>query len=111
MVPNDSSNANWRRTVDLPCSELRLTVDTDNLEEVQCSLGTAISSSSDAVTFATIGAALPVGYEIELRIGDLSTPVMANGRWTALAVLVAIVGGTSILLSRPAKADGDNRSS
>ncbi len=110
VIPNDSNKAHWRRTVDLPCSEMRLTVNTDNPANVWCNLDSSRSITGESVTYTTSGSTLPVGHEIELQIGELSTSLMAYGRWTALAILVAIVGGTSFLLSRQEKSPGDNRS-
>jgi len=104
VVPNDNDHAVWHRTVDLPCSEVRLTVLTDKPDEVSCNLEAVRSVSEDAVTFATANPILPAGRKISLQIGQLPVPIMAYGRLAALTVLVTLICGMSVLLRRPKRA-------
>ncbi len=91
----------WQRSVDLPCSHLQLTVNTDRPADVQCDLKALRTTSEGAVSFSTTGAPLPTGYEICLQLGSSPIPIMAYGRWTAIAVLGALVYGTSVFMNRP----------
>jgi hypothetical protein len=104
VVPNENNYADWHRTVDLPCSDMRLTVLTDNPNEVSCDLEAVRSVDDDTVTFATADLTLPVGHEVQLQVGRVPVPMMVYGRWAALTVLVTLVCGMSVFLSRPKRA-------
>ncbi len=101
VVPNDNNDADWHRPVDLPCSSLRLSVLTNQPDHVRCNLESVRSLSADAVTFTTTGSTLPTGHEIQLHFGRVPVPMIVYGRWVASAVLVTLIGGTSILLCWP----------
>jgi hypothetical protein len=101
VLPNKDSLTVWRRSVDLPCSHLQLMVNADKPENVRCNLKAQRTTSDGVVTFSTTGAPLPTGHEICLKLDNSPIPMMVYGRWTALAVLGALVCGTSVLVIRP----------
>jgi hypothetical protein len=78
-----------------------LSVDTDKPEDVRCNLKAQRTTSDGVVTFSTTGARLPTGHEICLELDNSPIPMIVYGRWTALAVLGALVCGTSVFMIRP----------
>jgi hypothetical protein len=96
----------WRRPLDLPCSLLRLTIVTDKPDEVSCNFAAERQVSDHQVTFTSTGVRLPAGREIQLHMGRANVPMMVYGRWAALAILGALVGGTGLLLLRTRIKDG-----
>jgi hypothetical protein len=100
VLPKAKGPVVWQRPVDLPCSFLRLTVVTDKPDEVRCDLKAERLTSAHQVTFTSTGMRLPAGREIQLQLGPVAVPMMAYGRWTALALLGVLVGGTGAALLR-----------
>jgi hypothetical protein len=101
VVPNEKRPTVWRRSIDLPCSHLQLSVETDKPEDVRCNLEAQRTTSDGVVTFSATDAILPTGREILLEVGSPPTPMMVYGRWTALAVLGALICGTTVSVIRP----------
>ncbi len=111
VVPNNNSYAQWHRAVDLPCSHVRLTVLTSKPDEIRCNLETVRSASDGEVSFANSGSTLPAGHEIRLQVGRVPVPMMVYGRWAALAVLGALVCGTTVFVIRPRRSSKGKPSS
>jgi hypothetical protein len=101
VLPNEKRPAVWRRSLDLPCSHLQLTVNTNKPGDIRCNLEAQRTTSDGAVTFSTTGTLLPTGREIRVQLGSSPIPMMVYGRWTALAVLGALVCGASVYMIRP----------
>jgi hypothetical protein len=108
VLANPESRFHWDRPLDLPCSELTLIIRTDRPDEVCCNLGARPLRHGDVVTFALNGRNLPAGQVIRVDLGRLPMPMMAYGRWLALAVLIGLVGGTGLILGwrRPFRRTG-----
>ena len=111
VLPNEKRPTVCRRSVDLPCSHLQLTVNTDKPEDVRCNLEAQRTTSDGVVTFSTTGTLLPTGREIRLQLGSSPIPMMVYGRWTALAVLGVLVCGTSVFMIRPKRSGNGKPSS
>ena len=100
VLANPKSRFHWDRPLDLPCSDLTLIIRTARPDEVSCNLDAKPLRHRDEVTFALSGRNLPAGQVIRVDLGRLPMPLMAYGRWLALAVLIGLVGGTGLMLGR-----------
>jgi hypothetical protein len=98
VLANSKSRFHWDRPLDLPCSDLTLIIRTARPDEVSCNLDVVPVRCGDEVTFAFSGRNLPIGRVIRVDLGRLPMPLMAYGRWLALAVLIGLVGSTGLVL-------------
>ncbi len=100
VLANDSSHRIWRRPLDLPCRSIQLIVETDNPEEVSCSLGPAHATEDGRVIFQSTETVLPSGQVIQLELGLLPVRWMSSGRWIALLALVMAISASSLVTLR-----------
>jgi hypothetical protein len=99
-LPNKNPYYRWQRPLDLPCSGLRVRVENANPGEVACNLKPGAVEGSGILSFDAGDETLPAGHTISVELGRLPVPFMAYARWAALAILVLLAAGTSLLLSR-----------
>ena len=99
LIAGDQGQRLWQRSLDLACRYVKLTVHTNSPEEISCDLGPAQTYQDGQVTFESSGA-MPAGHVIRLQLRDLPVPMMAYGRWVALAALVSLVVSLSALSAR-----------
>lgn len=97
VLRNEQAHRAWERPLDLPCSHVRVCVDTDQPDEVACSLASQQGDGTGQVVFESTGRTLPAGHVIRVDLGRLPVPWMAYGRWLAVAALVSLVGGTGVM--------------
>lgn len=100
VLRNEQTQRVWERPLDLPTSSLRLRVRTDKPEQVASNLGDPVSRAEGELVFESGEAALPAGHVIRLELDRLPVPWIAYGRWAAVGLLVALVGGGSFLVFR-----------
>lgn len=100
VLANDSSHRIWRRPLDLPCRSIQLIVETDNPEEVSCSLGPAHATEDGRVIFQSTATILPSEQVIQLELGLLPVRWTAYGRWIALLALVMVISTISLVTLR-----------
>ena len=98
-VANQQRRAVWSRPLDLPCADLQLTVYTDDPDHVSSNLEPAPGADGQ-VRFASRGTTLPAGHVVQLELGHLPVPMMAYGRWLALAALSGLVLSTGLVAVR-----------
>ncbi len=98
VLANPKTHFHWDRPLDLPCSDLTLVIRTVRPDEVSCNLDATPLRRGDEVTFAVSGRSLPAGQVLRVDLGRLPRPLMAYGRWLALAVLIGLVGSTGLVL-------------
>ena len=91
VVPNARRRGLWERPVDLPCSRLRLCVETDRTGEVSCNLPRTSLDPGRQIVFESSVATLTPGYAIRLELGRVPLPAMAYGRWLAVAALAGLI--------------------
>ncbi len=92
-VPLDESSGMLRRSLDLPCGDVRIRVRGENAKQVSCSLPRS-AALVDHLEFATNEKHLPTGSTIELQIGKLPIPWMRYARWSSIGVLCLLTVGT-----------------
>jgi hypothetical protein len=87
VVPRSGRQGLWSRSLDLPCSDVRVTVVSDGKGKIRCNLPRAPDGRAGAATYLSSDTTLPAGHRIELVWGQGPVPFMATARWVALAVL------------------------
>ncbi len=100
VVPNGRRRGLWERSVDLPCSRLRLCVETDKTGEVSCNLPRTSLDPGRQIVFESSAETLPSGYAIRLELGRVPLPAIVYGRWLAVAALAGLVGWACLVVRR-----------
>ncbi len=100
LVPNARSRCTWRRPLDLPCSHVLVRVRTNKTDEVSCNLEPGPAGGKGEVVFQAAGQTLPAGYTICVELGRLPIAFMSYARWLALAALLVLAAGTSLVAVR-----------
>lgn len=98
LLRNAQEHRVWNRPIDLPCSELRLCVYTDRPEEVTSNLGPGATPREGQKVFESRGQTLPAGYKVRLEMGRLPISWLVYGRWVAMALLLGLIGGTTVVM-------------
>jgi len=99
-LANPRGQFRWERPLDLPTSEFRVIVETDQPQDVLWNLADEPLRQAGRVVFACDERALPAGQVVRIEIGRLPVSAMAYARWMALAILVASVTVTALVLRR-----------
>jgi hypothetical protein len=98
-LPVEDSQKAWERTLDLPCSLVRVHIEGENADQVVCNLP-QVSSDTSGTVFESSGKPLEAGHKITLRFSRLSAPWMLSARWIALVILGGLILVTAGLLTR-----------
>jgi hypothetical protein len=98
QVPLEQSAGCFRRTLDLPCSNISVRVRARDGAKPLCNLPCR-SSTGDETVFALTNHELSVGYTIDLQIGNASLPWTQFARWSSVGVLCSLILGT-VMVSR-----------
>jgi hypothetical protein len=97
-VPIEQSGGLFRRRLDLPSTILCVLVQPHD-EQLSCNLSRSALVDGHMV-FTGNDDQFPIGYTIQLQIGNLPIPWMLYGRWAALATVVSLVFGTFFAMRR-----------
>ena len=100
VVPNGRRRGLWERSVDLPCSRLRLCVETDKTGEVACNLPRTSLDAGRQIVFESSAETLPPGYAIRLELGRVPLPAIVYARWGAVASLAGLIAWACFLVRR-----------
>ena len=100
VIRNQDRFRVWQRPLDLPCSHVRISVHTETPDEVSCSLDDKPITQDGQVVFETSGQTLPAGHVIRVELGRLPVSFMRYAPYVAMMVLIALIGGASILVTR-----------
>jgi hypothetical protein len=92
-VPLVESAGQFRRTVDVPSSDVRVRVHGAAKRHVSCNLPRSDATDGPLV-FAAAGEPLARDFAIELQIASLPFPWMQYARWGAVVALVVLAGAT-----------------
>jgi len=106
VLRNARADCVWERRLDLPCSQVFLSVETAKPEEVRCNLqpGTIRHSGDQSeVTFQSGGRTLPAGHVVRLELGALPVPWTVYGKWLALLALVVLIAGVGLAMIGPVR--------
>jgi len=96
VLPIEQGILIWQRPLDLPCEQLRVSIQPVKAEDVTCNLGAASLETADELVYQSRGEILPKGRVIRVESGRLSVPFMTYARWLAVALLVVLffIGGS-----------------
>jgi hypothetical protein len=94
-VPLEGSSGQFRRTLDMPSSNVRVQAQTQD-QQVSCNLSPAAVVGGRMI-FAMNDKQLPSSYIINVQIGDLPIPWMLYARRGSLLALIALVTGTQLV--------------
>lgn len=85
----------WERALDLPCEQLRISIETAKAEDISCNLARAFSETASEAVYQSHGEILPKGHIIRVELGHLPVPFMTYARWMAVTLLLVsfLVGG------------------
>jgi hypothetical protein len=95
VIPIQQGYYLWQRPLDLPCEQLRLSIETPKAGDITCNLSGDRSSTPDKVVYQSRGATLPQGHVVRIELGRLTVPFMTYARWLAAALLLVsfCIGG------------------
>jgi hypothetical protein len=97
VVRNTQEVSQWKRPLDLPCSNLTIRVEGKSPNEVRCeSLGRA-TADDKAVVFESAGQEFPAGQVLQVELGRLPLPWMTYGKWAAVAIMLGLIAGAGWL--------------
>ena len=105
-VPVERTYAAFERVLDQPTDRVVLQVTAKDDASLSCSLPRLPLRSKGERVYESRGGTLPEGYQITLRLGDVPLRFETYARWTAVAVLLALVAGSAALygMRRPDRA-------
>ena len=86
VLRNTQEVSQWKRPLDLPCSDVTIRVEGKSPNEVRCESLRRATSDEKAVVFESAGQELPVGQVLQVELGRLPLPWMAYGKWAAVGV-------------------------
>jgi len=86
-VPLTDSACRFRRPLDVPSSDVRVSVRGASAGQVTCNLP-PVQTADDEVAFASADGQLPTPFTLELDIGALPIPWAQYARWLALLLLI-----------------------
>jgi hypothetical protein len=92
QIPRAGTGPSFERFLDLPCTDVRLRVVGEDLQQLDCNLP-RVEGRSDA-DFATTGETLATGTAIRLQLGGAALPWYISARWIGLSTLVALILAT-----------------
>jgi len=95
VVPVQQGFYLWQRPLDLPCEQLRVSIETPKVEDIPCNLSAEPSSTPDKAVYQSRGATLPKGHVVRVELGRLRVPFMTYAHWLAAALLLVsfCIGG------------------
>jgi hypothetical protein len=92
-VPLVESAGQFRRTVDIPSSNVCVRVHGADKRLVSCNLP-RLDATDGPLVFAAVGEQLARDFTIELQIASLPFPWMQTARWGSVVVLALLAGAT-----------------
>jgi hypothetical protein len=102
ILPIEKQHQVWERPLDLPCSDVRLSVVGSDSKGITCNLQNVLDEASGELTFGSRGESLPPDHVVRVEFGHLPIPFQSYARWIALGVLTLLIAVATIaLLRRP----------
>ena len=100
VLPGTEQQSDWQRPLDLPTAEVRVSVQTDQPDEITCNLPATPRLEQSAVSFETADRTLPAGHQLCVELGRPPISLMAVAPWLALALLGISVFTTHLVVRR-----------
>ena len=93
VLRNTQEVSQWKRPLDLPCSNVTICVEGKSPNEVRCEMLRRTMAGATTVAFASAGQELPVGRILLVELGRLPLPWMTYGKWAAVAIMLGLIAG------------------
>jgi hypothetical protein len=100
VLRNDRKHLVWERPMDLPSSQVVVSVQSDEPDAVFCSLGSTPVRREGEVLYESDGTTLPPGHVIRVELGHLPATFITYGRWLTPLVLLTLIGGAAVVNAR-----------
>ncbi len=100
LLPNLDGHYVWRRPLDLPSAEVRVSIRADSPPEAICNLTPAPPESTRELAFASGKRTLEAGYPLRVELGHLPVSPMRYAPGGAMAVLAGLIVLTSLPMIR-----------
>jgi len=91
IVRNTQKVSHWKRTVDLPCTNVTVRVEGVPPDEVRCGMLRRTVADENSVTFESAGQEIAAGQVLQVDLGRLPLPWMTYGRWVAVAIMLGLI--------------------
>jgi hypothetical protein len=101
ILPIEKTNQLWERPLDLPCSDIRVSIVASDRRGPTCNLPALKSGPSNGLSFHHRAELLPAGHRIRVEFGRLPVPFSVYARWIALGVLGTLILAASAAMFRP----------
>jgi hypothetical protein len=96
-LPNEDLARIVERRLDLPTEHVRVRILQGLQEQVTCNLAAAEQPAAGEVAFENGDQVLPAGHKIQVTLGRLPLPWVVYARWSALALLLGLVGAAVVI--------------
>jgi hypothetical protein len=94
VLRNTEEVSLWKRSLDLPCSNVTIHVEGKSAGEVRCESLGRTKADEKSVVFESAGQEISAGQVLQVELGRLPLPWMTYGKWAAVAVmLLSIAAG------------------
>jgi hypothetical protein len=97
LLRNTQQVSQWKRPLDLPCSNVTIRVEGKSPDEVRCGSLRRATADDKAVVFESAGQAFPAGQVLQVELGRLPLPWMTYGKWAAIAVMLGLIAAAGWL--------------
>jgi len=91
VLRNTEKTVQWKRPLDLPCSQVTIRVEGMSPHEVGCELPSRTTAGEKTVVFESAGEELPAGRVLQVELGRLPLPWMTYGKWAAVALMLVLI--------------------
>jgi hypothetical protein len=93
VLRNTQEVSQWKRPLDLPCSNITIRVEGKLSNEVRCASLSRALADKKTVVFESAGKELLAGQVLQVELGRLPVPWMTYGKWVAVAVMLGSIAG------------------
>lgn len=95
VLPNASGDRVWSRAMDLPTSDVHVSVKSETPDDIASNLKRSERDAAGNVTFTS--ELMSAGQIIQVEFGRQPISFAVTGRWLALVVLVGAIAGTMLV--------------
>ena len=97
-LPTSRRQCVWQRPLDLPSTDVRVSVQVDQPGQVTCNLNPAPRQEKGEIAFESGDRDLSAGYPLRVELGNMPVSAMTYAPWGALVILAGLIFATSLPL-------------
>jgi hypothetical protein len=106
VLPNLQGHYVWRRPLDLPTAQVRVSIHTDSPPQATCNLDPAPRQNRREIVFESRQRTLEAGYLLRVELGHLPVSPMRYAPCGAMAALAGLIVLTSLVMVRSRRSRG-----